>query len=282
MSNKKEINLNSGKRLKELIKELNMTQQEFGERIGLCSRQISCIVTGTRRLTEENARRIAQLFPRVRYEWLMGYDDYKDDYAVKIAKFFKEEYRIRKTELDFWPKEAKVIEILNTMGYCVKSIYPRKIGIEEQENNYDDLELVGRKLFSYLMDKSIEPEFIMEHFSKNEIEIFLAEMRRIGIGFEQDDESNSKLTDELYDELLSDAVKYAEMWENDKDRLLYSVKYCICDMDNNIIAEMTGKEYEIFVNEVHDVTNALIKYRVTQKEEQQWQTSRNDETKPEN
>lgn len=80
MANKKEINPKTGPRLKDFIKELGITQEEFGEIIGLGARQISNIVVGKRRLTEENARLIVSKFSSrlplpVRYEWLMGYDD---------------------------------------------------------------------------------------------------------------------------------------------------------------------------------------------------------------
>lgn len=77
MSRKREeINPQSGLRLKSLLITKGITQKEFAERFGYTEQHISQIIKGKRRLTSEMAHRIAEDF-FCRYEWLMGYDDFR-------------------------------------------------------------------------------------------------------------------------------------------------------------------------------------------------------------
>ena len=78
MAKKPEINTKSGERLRELIKSLGMTQKDFAEEVGITERTVTAYVNNDRRLTEYNARIIAEKFPIVRFEWLMGWDDNKN------------------------------------------------------------------------------------------------------------------------------------------------------------------------------------------------------------
>ena len=94
MSRKKvEINEKCGKRLSELLRENGITQQCFAEQIGYTEQHISLLVTAKRRLTSEAAKQIVAIFPPVRLEWLMGYDDFKtpaDKNMKEINKFFND------------------------------------------------------------------------------------------------------------------------------------------------------------------------------------------------
>ncbi|MCE5190028.1 MAG: hypothetical protein LLF75_12725 [Eubacteriales bacterium] len=47
------------------------------------------LVTAKRRLTTDSAVRIAKMFPPVRFEWLMGYDDFKTLADKKISELRK-------------------------------------------------------------------------------------------------------------------------------------------------------------------------------------------------
>ena len=95
-----EINPIRGERLKLLLKEHGMEQKELSERIHLTKEHISYIVTGKRSLTRDNAKLILRLFPNVRYEWLMGYDDFKTEFDKELhelGQWSNEEETRRKT-----------------------------------------------------------------------------------------------------------------------------------------------------------------------------------------
>lgn len=81
---KKEVNVESGKRLKKLIATYSIPQKVFAEMIGYTEQHLSLIVTGKRSLTIEAAKRIAQMM-NVRVEWLMGLDDYMTQHDVDVS-----------------------------------------------------------------------------------------------------------------------------------------------------------------------------------------------------
>ena len=137
MANRKEINPKTGPRLKEFIKELGITQEEFGEIIGLGARQISNIVVGNRRLTEENARRIVSVFSSrmkqpVRYEWLMGYDDCRT--SVEYLSYRTEQLR------DNLTKSFQEIEISKEKRYRAgKTLEALRMILTENQEGLDEL-----------------------------------------------------------------------------------------------------------------------------------------------
>lgn len=78
MSRKRvEVNPIRGKRLKMLLTENGIDQQELADKIGYTKEHISYIINGRRNLTEEAAQAVVKQFPDTRIEWLMGYDDFK-------------------------------------------------------------------------------------------------------------------------------------------------------------------------------------------------------------
>lgn len=76
---KVKINPICGKRLKELCKEQKITQTKLSEIIFITQQTLSKIVNGECSLTEQTARKIVNIFPIYRIEWLMGLDDYKTE-----------------------------------------------------------------------------------------------------------------------------------------------------------------------------------------------------------
>lgn len=76
---KTEINPVRGEHLKELLAENHITQKELAERIGYSKEHISFVVVGKRNMPEEMAKTISRYFPYARFEWLMGYDDFKTE-----------------------------------------------------------------------------------------------------------------------------------------------------------------------------------------------------------
>lgn len=79
------INADRGQRLKILLAESGMRQDELADKIGYTKEHISYIVNGKRNLTEDAARAIIRLFPETRIEWLMGYDDCRTEKEKKPA-----------------------------------------------------------------------------------------------------------------------------------------------------------------------------------------------------
>ena len=80
MARKREdINPVCGRNLKVLLSDNKMTQKELAKELHYTEQHLSLIINGNRRLTVEAAKKIATLFPGTRYEWLMGYDDFRSD-----------------------------------------------------------------------------------------------------------------------------------------------------------------------------------------------------------
>lgn len=80
-----EINPVCGKRIKELMTDNNLKQKEFAQILGYTEQHISALVQGKRHLSDQAAIAIAKKFPPVRYEWLMGYDDFKNPETAKYG-----------------------------------------------------------------------------------------------------------------------------------------------------------------------------------------------------
>lgn len=90
-----------GKRLQTLLAESGMTQKELSQKIHFSKEHISYVVSGERNMSYEMARSIASLFSPVRYEWLMGYDDFKttDDYELHKAENDADNWELSWSEL---------------------------------------------------------------------------------------------------------------------------------------------------------------------------------------
>ena len=82
---KREVNTKSGKRLKQWLKEQNITAKALCERINYTPQYLSDITTGKAPLTPDLARIIKNAFPeipldeRVRAEWLLCEDDFETE-----------------------------------------------------------------------------------------------------------------------------------------------------------------------------------------------------------
>lgn len=70
------INPKRCERLKELIHE-NTTQQKLSVLTGISQQAISAMVNERANVTETTAREVLKHYPEYRFEWLMGYDDFK-------------------------------------------------------------------------------------------------------------------------------------------------------------------------------------------------------------
>lgn len=86
---KPEINRESALRIKELLEDNNVKQKELAEKLHYSEQHISLILTGKRPLSVETAREIAKLFPPVRFEWIMGYDNFRTPTEYQEFPFSK-------------------------------------------------------------------------------------------------------------------------------------------------------------------------------------------------
>ena len=84
---KVEINPIRGKRLRELLEESGMEQQELAKKIGYTPEHISYICKGKRNLTSSAAEKIVKIFPSVSFDWLMGVSDYRTTTEKSLADF---------------------------------------------------------------------------------------------------------------------------------------------------------------------------------------------------
>ena len=66
-----------GERVKYIRTMHGWTQQQLAETIDVEPTHISMIENGNRKLTVEKAKRIAEAFSPTRFQYLMGYDDYR-------------------------------------------------------------------------------------------------------------------------------------------------------------------------------------------------------------
>lgn len=86
---KPEINRESALRIKELLEDNNVKQKELAEKLHYSEQHISLILTGKRPLSVETAKEIAKLFPPVRFEWIMGYDNFRTPTEYQEFPFAK-------------------------------------------------------------------------------------------------------------------------------------------------------------------------------------------------
>lgn len=261
MANKKEINPNTGIRLKELIKDLKMTQGEFGERIGLESQQISCIVRGVRRLTEDNARRIAELFPPVRMEWLMGWDDYKTVTRYKAECIHTELHNKYGNEL--WLGHTnEIVEMLAIFGYSIGYIddfdndlftaMKIKRVLENNSNLFESLGLM-EKIYS-LIDEKAGTAFLNHYLGE----------------FQISDAEEEEFASEIVDNEEKYKAEYLKAVEsmNELEKLCYKDKspaYSLVDKNSGEELEITYSEIRNFSDRLYDVITVYIRDFITQK-----------------
>ena len=98
-------NVTQGERVKEVRKNLGLTLEKFGERIGLKKNTMSAIETGRNALTDANIKAICREFG-VDYIWLTTgegemFVDSDDDFIEKIDRIMAGEDDARKNIFKF-------------------------------------------------------------------------------------------------------------------------------------------------------------------------------------
>lgn len=143
---KVEINPQSGKRLSALLDERNMQQKALAAALHYSPQQISRIITGKDRLTEEFAHKVValfktgnletDLFDTVRYEWLMCYDDFKTVWErMRSISSGKSEIR------------ALITRLIELCGYeIVQKEYP----VDTKNFTKEELEAFEKKPYRHI------------------------------------------------------------------------------------------------------------------------------------
>lgn len=128
---KLELNPIRGKRLKQIIREKGISQQALSKTIHISQQAISAMVNERANLTETTAKAVIKLYPEYRYEWLMGYDDFKTRDDMYLSKF-SERFKAVSNQMDF----MNCVFRLN--GYIIKYIEndPNVPNIEFEKDYY--------------------------------------------------------------------------------------------------------------------------------------------------
>lgn len=117
MEDKKVINLVT-QRLKEERKKSNFTQEKLGEIIGLDGRSYGNIERGSRNLTVDNARILANLYG-VRIEYLLGEEEdrtIRDLNFTNFREIAREDIALQTLFKKFGIEEIKTFAILESNG----------------------------------------------------------------------------------------------------------------------------------------------------------------------
>ena len=158
-----------GERVKTIYKELGLTQGKFADRLNMQQSAISEMVNNVRTVTETTARAIVQVFPQYRFEWLMGYDDYKTLMDLNLAIYQQAQHEGNLLDIGFFyfaklngytvehPDYSKALyvgEALNLVnhGYRItKGDQSRQLSINELRDLENDIcDYIGYRLDRYM------------------------------------------------------------------------------------------------------------------------------------
>ena len=73
-------------RIKELLRDSGKQQQELADDLGYSVPYFSAILNGRRPFPVAAAKRISEVFPDVRWQWVLGLDNFKTNHAVIKAQ----------------------------------------------------------------------------------------------------------------------------------------------------------------------------------------------------
>ena len=139
MGRKKEnINPVCGQRLKEVIQASPYSQKDFAEVVlHYTPEHLSLIINGKRSLTPELAEKVITIFPHIRFQWLMGIDDFKTDFQRDDVIVSKEERSkqlieelIRLHGYELTPFKAPTSDVEKIKITPPKGVYKMDNGIE--------------------------------------------------------------------------------------------------------------------------------------------------------
>lgn len=263
MANQKRPNTKSGKRLRELIQSLKMTYADFGDSVNLSERTINAYVTGERRVTEDNARIITEKYPIVRYEWLLGWDDYRTDDDWRVGNFLLQSNEIRREPIEYQARWESIKSIVAAMNYRLDTERWAEI-TEEDENeqrHWDDY----LHLRETIMDESNDLlSFLFSPKELLQLRELIASQNELGGENEEKrkvmDEAEMKAHLEMERERMGDWKVTKSIWAKFREN-------CIYDSNHSILVKFTPEEAEDFVNRLYEVISAMITYEIVKRKE---------------
>ena len=120
MTRKKEtIDPICGERLRLLLAQNGVKQKTLAEKLSYTPQHVSLIIRGKRGLTLDAARKIINLFPSTRIEWLLGQDEYISNDAISEAAIKRGEEVLARLEKSENILYSYVSDILQGIGYSV-------------------------------------------------------------------------------------------------------------------------------------------------------------------
>lgn len=155
------INTIRGERLKILLSEKGISQKDLAEKIGYTKEHVSYIVNGRRNLTADAAELIVKLFSPVRFEWLMGYDDFKTNADFESAP-------LKKMISEICDKRILFSALLFSLGYD-KSVLDHS---KHADLTFSDIKNMGPiDIADHIVEMSHDLDKIEYQLTKNGKEI---------------------------------------------------------------------------------------------------------------
>lgn len=115
-----------GEKVRQVMREHHCTQAQLAEELNCSENHVSMIVRGKRNLTVENAKKISKLFC-VRFEWLLGFDEYKT-IEQRISAITKKKYSRRDS----------IHDLISLHGYEVN--VEKVLTVEKKDSEEEQLE----------------------------------------------------------------------------------------------------------------------------------------------
>lgn len=266
MARKREINQESGMRLKELLTERKVTQERLSEILECSVQHVSLIVNGKRRLTEENAQIIAKQFPPVRSDWLLGKDDYKTEYDYQSEVIMEEISQIERKRNTLFERYECIQNILRMFGYEFDRTfylqYPEELleYIKDQKKMWIILELLS----------DTENTLLSSLFTSDELADMCERISSLFDSFSAEElEADKKYIVEHREEVLQTHQESMKFWEEDQKKVdCKEPKYYIRNKDMGIMKQLTFIESDVFVSELYDVIKAMILYHTQKSKEE--------------
>ena len=102
------INWDAVHRVKKLLNDNGKSQEWLAEQLDLSPVTISRLLTGKHSITDDRAKKIANLFPGTRHEWIMGEDDFQTD-EEKLSSMALRNYERADAEVKAFFSSAKAV-----------------------------------------------------------------------------------------------------------------------------------------------------------------------------
>lgn len=268
-----------GERLEKCRKNKGLTQKQVCDMIYELpdnngkernEKQIGYIENGKRSLSKEYAILFSQVFG-VRYEYLMGQDDYETEADKKLAETYEESDKIFQSVNRTDDIARRVTAILSAMDY---HLHPTGYTDAQREN---DKEMQDACTFFNILETD-------NKYINNRIPMALLQELREKINANStttcDDNPSlgdmilsgfSDIEEKTKQEIIDDPISYlisAKHYASQMEHHQMSVEYDLFDNNGNKLLHLGKYEKDDFINQLYDVVTALIQYHITKKKGQ--------------